>query len=153
MGGFVGAFQREALEGGGFRGSRWPVLSTAAWAIAWGLSGVYGEALLRVIGTAPEAIVFDRTIAESASAVLRYELEPHVSAALILALVGLIYGGITVPEMQRTLSAPSVSDRGWRFPLSGRVAFVALVGCGLVELITVELITLVAAWLAGLGGR
>lgn len=148
LGGFVGGFQREALELGGFRGSRWPVLSTAAWAIAWGLSGVYGETLLRLIGTAPEAIVFDRTIAAATSAVLRSEFEPHISAALILALVGMMYGGITVHEVQHTMSAPFVSDRAWRFPLSGRVAFVALVGCGLVELIT-----LVAAWLAGLGGR
>lgn len=143
VGGFVGAFQREALENGGYKAPMWPAISAAAWGIAWGLAGLYGETLLRAMGTAPEAIVFDRAVDEAANAVLRHELEPHLCAAAILATIGLIYGGTTLRTMRHTFSNPVIPGPGWRFPLSGRVAFLVLVGCGLVEFIT-----LVVAWLA-----
>ena len=136
MGYVLGLYQQRMLEEAGYIAHGWARRSAVYGVVAWGLSGIYGETLLGIMGTAPQTVTLDFGPDKSAIGEMRSAFEPHLAAVANLMMIGMSYGAMSAGRIRAILENAANEPVQVRRILSGRVLFFVLVGCGVVQIVT-----------------
>lgn len=132
----TGAYQQQAFEQSGYQALGWSGRAAAFGMVAWALSGIYGETLLWIMGTAPESILLDLEPGASALGTMRSAFEPLVATVANLMIVGMTYGLLSAGRVRAIVASTAAGVMGARSLISGRVILFIVVGCGIIQVVT-----------------